>query len=202
MITLAMLVKDPPIDRLALLLEYVKPVVSQVVIVVDDRTKDEDVRLMESWGAEIVPFAWVDDFSAARNTALPHVKGDWTLMLDPDELPSAAMMTFLAQVDASKWADVEWCGAIYPAPRGYLFWRTNYFDGVAGEFGEDQWHCRLFRSGLGEWYRPVHELVELEGRPEHHTRNTPCSPRHPVAHISSTPSPATRSPKTTHCMAD
>jgi glycosyltransferase involved in cell wall biosynthesis len=178
-VTLAMLVRDPQIDRLAALLEYVKPVVGQVVIVVDDRTSQRDRDFMASWGAELVPFTWCDDFSAARNAALTHVKGDWTLMLDPDELPTPSMMAFLAQVDASEWGDVPWYGTVYYAPRGYLFWRANYFAGVRGEFGEDQWHCRLFRSGLGAWYRPVHELVLLDGRPENQTRNTPLLPKAP-----------------------
>ena len=128
MITLCMLVKDPPLDRLVALLEYVKPLIGQTVAVVDDRTDPRAFLAMSGWGIELVPFTWVDDFSAARNAALPYAKGDWILHLDPDELPSADMMTFLSMVDRSPWSDVEWQGSIYPAPRGYLFFTRNFFD--------------------------------------------------------------------------
>lgn len=179
-VSLAMLVLDPPIDRMALLLEYVKPVVSQVVVVVDDRTSREAVARMEAWGAQTVPFTWCDDFSAARNAALPHVSGDWTLHLDPDELPSHAMLDFIRLVDASEWGDHEWRGGYYPDPRGYLTWTVNYFDGAKGEEWQEHWHCRFFRSGHGRWYKPVHEQVALDGLQEHQTRGTmllPYAPR-------------------------
>lgn len=177
MITLAMLVKDPPLDRLQLLLAYLAPVVGQTVIVVDDRTP-VDVHNGLSRDAVVVPFTWVDDFAAARNAALPYIQGDWTLWLDPDELPMPAMLDFLAAVDASPWGDVEWAGSITPAPRGYLFHRVDLPSATATE-GEDHWHCRLFRSGHGRWYRPLHELVMLDNRPE--PRNTPYLPKAPSA---------------------
>ena len=92
-----MLVKDPPLDRLAALLDYVSPVVSQTVIVVDDRTaKSYADPLIELVGpsGHVEPFHWTDDFSAARNAGLEHATGDWILHLDPDELPSAQMLAF------------------------------------------------------------------------------------------------------------
>lgn len=176
MITLTMLVRDPPIDRLAALLEYVRPVVGQSILVVDDRTA---YPMPE--GVETVPFTWIDDFAAARNAALPLVRGEWTLWLDPDELPTPAMLEFLRSVDTSPWGDVDWQGVRYMAARGYLFWRTDITDGQLMPDREDHWHCRLFRSGLGQWYRPVHELVALEGRDETTTRTTPWLPKAPRA---------------------
>jgi hypothetical protein len=181
-ITLAMLVKDPPLDRLAALLDYVSPIVGQTVIVVDDRTADMGGLMRALPGsAYFQPFTWVDDFAAARNAALPHVKGDWILHLDPDELPSAAMLSFLATVDRSEWLNDTWQGAVYEAPRGYLFWTRGYIDGVRGAEVEADWHCRLFRRHGGRWVKPVHEQVELEGRPESATRGTPWLPKAPRA---------------------
>ena len=173
MISLAMLVKDPPLDRLELLLAYVAPVVGQTVIVWDDRS-----TVPCPLGPEIVPFTWIDDFSAARNAALPYIKGDWTLWLDPDELPMPAMLDFLRAVDASPWGDVEWFGSWHPSPRGYLFHRADLPAATATE-GEDHWHLRLFRSGHGRWYRPLHELVAIDGRPE--PRDTAILPKAPFA---------------------
>jgi hypothetical protein len=40
-VTLAMLVLNPPLDRMAALIEYMRPVVSETVVVVDDRTSIE-----------------------------------------------------------------------------------------------------------------------------------------------------------------
>lgn len=179
MITLAMLVKDPPLDRMAALLEYVQPVVSQTVVVVDDRTSSRARDVMATWDVQLVSFTWCDDFAAARNAALPHVRGDWVLHLDPDELPSHAMLDFLRAVDASEWSDVEWYDHTYLAPRGYLFFTRNFFDGRRGDEWEEHWHCRLFRAGRGEWYKPVHELVLLDGRMEAGTRETPYLPKAP-----------------------
>lgn len=179
-VSLALLVKDPPLDRLVLLTEYLRPIVFETIAVVDDRTAGETVDVMSHWeGVTLVPFSWCDDFSAARNAALTVARGDWILSLDPDELPSPALFEFIRMVDASPWEDVTWQGARYPAPRGYLFFTRNFFDGIQGEEWEEHWHCRLFRRTLGAWYKPVHEQVLLDGLPEHVTRGTPMLPKAP-----------------------
>lgn len=181
-VSAALLVKDPPIDRLAALIEYLRPVVRDVVIVVDDRTAVETVDILAGWeGVTIVSFRWIDDFSAGRNAALPHCEGDWILHVDPDELPSLGMMEFIRSVDAVEQRDVIWQGAIYRAPRGYLFFTRNWYAGRRGEEWEEHWHCRLFRNALGNgWYKPVHEQVMLDGAPESDTRGTPVLPKAPL----------------------
>ena len=183
-VTLAMLVREPPLDRMAMLLEYVQPVVSQTVVVVDDRTSSRARDVMAAWGVEQVPFTWCDDFAAARNAALPHVRGDWVLHLDPDELPSHAMLDFIRTVDASPWQPfIEWQGQRYHDPLGYLFFTHNWFDGRKGEEYEEHWHCRLFRAARGQWYKPVHEQVALDMMPEAHTRGTNLLPKAPRAAV-------------------
>jgi hypothetical protein len=180
MISAAFLVKDPPLDRLSMLVEYLRPVVTDFVFVVDDRTAAETSNTIAQWeGCTVIPFRWVDDFSAGRNAALPHCRGDWTLIVDPDELPSRAMLDFCAMVDASEWSDVAWQGARYPAPRGYLFFTKNYEDGVQGPEWEEHWHCRLFRTSEASWYRPAHELVSLGGMGESSIRGTALLPKAP-----------------------
>lgn len=180
-VSAAFLVKDPPMDRLALLVEYLRPVVSQYVIVVDDRTAAETMDAMSGWAnVTLVPFAWSDDFSAARNAALPHCTGDWVLVVDPDELPSLGMLEFIRMVDAVQQDNVDWQGVTYWAPQGYLFFTKNFYGGVQGPEFEEHWHCRLFRRG-GRFYKPVHELVALRGLPEDMTRNTPILPKAPLS---------------------
>lgn len=182
MISAAFLVKDPPIDRLALLIEYLRPIVSDVVVVVDDRTAAETIETMSAWrDVTLVPFRWVDDFSAARNAALPYCRGDWVLHLDPDEMPTAAMLDFLRMVDAVPQPDTDWQGSRYPGPRGYLFFTESWYDGQKAPEWEEHWHCRLFRRTAGAWYRRVHELVLLDAMPESRTRGTPLLPKAPRA---------------------
>jgi len=180
-VSAAFLVLDPPLDRLALLVENLRPIVSEFVIVVDDRTAAESVATMSAWrDVTLVPFRWVDDFSAARNAAIPHCTGDWILHLDPDEMPSAAMLDFIRVVDATPQPDVDWQGVRYMAPRGYLFFTKNFFDGVQAPEFEEHWHTRLFRRTSGWWYKPVHEQVALEAMPESRTRQTPILVKAPL----------------------
>jgi hypothetical protein len=181
-VSAALLVLDPPLERLAALVEYLRPVCSEFVVVTDDRTAPETVSIMSGWeGVTITPFRWIDDFSAGRNTALPYCRGDWILHVDPDELPSAPMLSFIAMVDSAPQQDVLWRGSFYPAPLGYLFFTKNFYGGRQGEEWEEHWHCRLFRRGKGNWYKPVHEQVALDGSPESDTRGTPLLPKAPLA---------------------
>jgi hypothetical protein len=177
LISLAMLVLEPPIDRLSLLIEYVRPVIGQVVVVMDDRTSQTTASAIKKllWDEDdcLVPYRWANDFAAARNTALPECVGRWVLHLDPDELPSAAMLAFLGQVAQSETA--TWDAA------GWLFWTVNLVDGSRQPGMESDWHCRLFQRDRGRWYRAVHELVELDRMEERETRNTAVLPKAPTA---------------------
>jgi glycosyltransferase involved in cell wall biosynthesis/tetratricopeptide (TPR) repeat protein len=65
-------------------LKAVKPIADQIVVV-DTGSTDRTIEIAKSLGAEIHQYAWCDDFSAARNAALEHARGDWVLMLDADE---------------------------------------------------------------------------------------------------------------------
>jgi hypothetical protein len=155
-ISLAMMVKDPPIDQLVTLVDFVQPTISDIVIAVDDRTLESTINTMKSWpNVTVVPFTWTDDFAEARNVALPYCKGDWTLILDPDELPTTTMMEFLKPfkrryIDSS---DDTYC---------YLFLAKNYWNGNKAEEFASDWHIRIFKTGKGRFYRPLHELVEMQ----------------------------------------
>lgn len=174
-VSAALLVKDPPLDRLAALVDYLRPACSDVAIVVDDRTRPETVATLATWrDVTLVPFRWVDDFAAARNAALPHCRGDWTLVVDPDELPSAAMLDYVHAIDTRTPVEVG-----RPGAAAFLFWTVTYVDGRATEPVDADWHIRLFRTDRGRFYRPVHELVALDGLPEHETRGTPLCPKAP-----------------------
>ena len=65
-------------------LASVKGLADQIVLV-DTGSTDRTVEIAQEHGAEVHSFPWTDDFSAARNSALEHVTGDWVLVLDADE---------------------------------------------------------------------------------------------------------------------
>lgn len=55
------------------------------IIVVDTGSTDRTMQVAEAAGAKVLRFAWVDDFSAAKNFALKHATGDIILFIDADE---------------------------------------------------------------------------------------------------------------------
>ena len=71
-------------QNLARCLSSIKDLASQIVVV-DTGSTDRTIEIARSLAAEIYEFAWCDDFSAARNAALEHARGDWVLILDADE---------------------------------------------------------------------------------------------------------------------
>lgn len=161
-VTVAMILKDPPLDRLALLIQYLREVSDDFVIVMDDRTSDDDRKVMEAWpDVRVFPFTWVDDFSVARNETLKYAKNDWVLHVDPDELPSFRMLQHIKEVTAENAPD---------EPPGWCYWTLNWWGGEKGPEEDYHWHVRLFRNGRGRWYRHIHELVELDGLGESYTR--------------------------------
>lgn len=83
MITLSMIVKNEE-KYLADCLASVQDIVDEIVIV-DTGSTDKTIEIAKEYGAKILNFKWVNDFSAARNYALDNSLGDWILYLDADE---------------------------------------------------------------------------------------------------------------------
>jgi glycosyltransferase involved in cell wall biosynthesis len=55
------------------------------IVVVDTGSTDRTAEVARSFGAKVVPFAWIDDFAAARNAALDHATGRYAFWLDADD---------------------------------------------------------------------------------------------------------------------
>lgn len=67
------------------LLDSVQDLVTDVVLGVDDRTTDRTAEIARARGARVFTFHWSDSFSIARNLTLERARGEWILVLDPDE---------------------------------------------------------------------------------------------------------------------
>ncbi|MBU8870194.1 MAG: glycosyltransferase [Gemmatimonadales bacterium] len=83
-LSLCMIVRDAE-ETIGRALASVQGVVDEM-IVVDTGSTDTTRSIAESYGALIIDFPWVDDFSAARNVALEAATADWILILDSDEI--------------------------------------------------------------------------------------------------------------------
>ncbi|MEB3172880.1 MAG: glycosyltransferase [Cyanobacteriota bacterium] len=84
MLSLSMIVRDEA-ERLERCLASVAGFVDEMVLL-DTGSRDATVAIAERCGAVVHQMAWPGDFGPARNQALEHVKGDWVLVLDADEL--------------------------------------------------------------------------------------------------------------------
>ena len=78
--------------------------VADEIVVADTGSKDGTIEVAKSFGAVTCQFPWCDDFSAARNHAVRHARGDWIFWLDADEelLPESAdeLRASIARADA------------------------------------------------------------------------------------------------------
>lgn len=82
-LALVMIARDEA-HAIARALASARPHVERM-IVLDTGSVDTTREVAAAEGAEVHPFTWVDDFSAARNAALAHSDAAWNLVLDADE---------------------------------------------------------------------------------------------------------------------
>ena len=78
-----MIVKNE-VDMLPLFLQHVAGLWDELVVV-DTGSSDGTPELLQAAGARVLHQAWTGDFSVARNHSLAAARGDWVLVLDPDE---------------------------------------------------------------------------------------------------------------------
>ncbi|MHB8066024.1 MAG: glycosyltransferase family 2 protein, partial [Ruminiclostridium sp.] len=101
-ITACSIVKNEA-HNIARSIESYKGAVDEIIIV-DTGSTDNTVEICKSHGATALFCEWNNDFSAAKNYALEHAKGDWIIFLDADEwfVPKLSRKTItdlLKQID-------------------------------------------------------------------------------------------------------
>ncbi len=102
------------------------------IIVVDTGSNDNTVEIAHSYGAQIYRFAWVNDFSAARNESLRHAKGEWILYVDADEAIDAVNAAKIREIITRKDIVAVTVRQCIPQPA----------DNIATAFYSE--YCRLF----------------------------------------------------------
>jgi len=124
------------------------------IVVVDDNSTDDTVKIAKKHGAQILVHALDGDFASQRNWALEEIKSNWILFVDADEIVSQALAEEIRHaVDKIDF-------------KGYYLSRIDIMWGKGLKYG-DLWHAkvlRLARRGAGIWVGKVHEEWKIEGR--------------------------------------
>ncbi len=137
--------------RLPTAIDSVRRIADQV-IVVDTGSTDDTIEAARSLGAEVVEYAWKDDFADARNRSLAEARCDWILCLDADE--------WVAPESESKVIE-----ALSEGAGAYMVRIESRVDSTAGKVFVN-FFPRLFRNLEGVRFEgKVHEQVapSLEG---------------------------------------
>ncbi len=83
-VSLCMVIKDEE-ETLERAIRSVLPAVDEIVIGIDDATKDKSETIARRFTDKVYRFKWENDFSKARNRMLVHCTKDWVLQLDGHE---------------------------------------------------------------------------------------------------------------------
>src|SRR5688572_24897499 len=82
-LSVAMIVRNAE-DLLCQSLDSVRAIADEIVVL-DTGSTDGTVDSARAAGAEVHVSPWQDDFAAARNECLTHVRGNWVLWVDAGE---------------------------------------------------------------------------------------------------------------------
>jgi len=117
------------------------------IVVIDDYSVDETVKIAEDLGAKIYKRKLAGDFAAARNYTLSKSLYDWTLFVDSDERISSELADEISRLELLKQS-------------GYSIKRVDHLWGKSLRYGDvsNVWLTRLVKKGTGKWERRVHEV--------------------------------------------
>ena len=122
------------------------------VVVFDSHSDDGTINISKASGAMVIQSKF-ENYAQQRNAALDAVTTDWVFFVDADERGSEAVAKEIRQ----KISDNE--EAAWHIPRhNYIFDKLTL---GAGWFPDYQ--LRLLKHGKVRYYRPVHEIAEVDG---------------------------------------
>jgi len=82
-VSLCMILKNEQ-DWIERAIESVKDLTAEIILV-DTGSTDSTIERVRRFSPRIIPFSWINDFSAARNVSLEAASRPWILVLDADE---------------------------------------------------------------------------------------------------------------------
>lgn len=128
--------------------------VEHEILVVDDDSTDDTEAIATRLGVRVIKHALNEDFSAQRNWALTHAKGEWVFFLDADERCTKPLIGEINQFLSDPDNNI-----------GVYLKRHDYFCGRLLRFGEIG-HIRLMRlaqKDYGLWEGKVDEVWKGRG---------------------------------------
>jgi glycosyltransferase involved in cell wall biosynthesis len=161
MLSVAVIARDEE-RHIGAALDSVAGLAAEIVVLLDERTRDRTAELARERGARVFVEPW-RGFGAQRNRALELCRGEWVLFLDGDERVTPELAQEIAQI-ADRSSTIE---SQQSAIAGYWIPRHNLFFGRAvrggGWYPDHQ--LRLLRRGMARYdeRRLVHEFAELDG---------------------------------------
>ncbi|MGE5404062.1 MAG: glycosyltransferase [Candidatus Saccharibacteria bacterium] len=150
-ISLSMIVKNEE-ETLARCLDSVCDIVDEIIIV-DTGSTDKTVEIAARFTDNVLEFAWIDDFSAARNFSFSKATQDYVLWLDADDVILEEDRNKLIHLKARLDPSVDIVMMKYNLSTG------QYADPFCTYFRERL----LKRSRNYQWYDPVHEYIDPSG---------------------------------------
>ena len=135
------------------------------IIIVDTGSKDNSVEIAKSHGAQIYFDPWQDDFARPRNLGVEKARGQWILIMDPDETILQKHHLGLRWLTRAKNVGAFWITTYNYGP--YTYKMDYKFTGPDGDpLGKFKGYTpstktRLFKNGLGIRFEGCwHELVD------------------------------------------
>lgn len=125
------------------------------IIIVDTGSTDNTIKIAQTFPkVKVIQFQWCDDFSAARNAAIPYIKSDWALWVDADE--------YLYEEDIE---NIKTAAAIYDSINAPVLLRIGHMnettDGqVIANYDINRMYSLRYPY---KFYSRIHEQIKLEG---------------------------------------
>ena len=167
MISVAIIAKDEQ-RHIGAAIDSVAGLADEVLVLLDDRTRDATSTICRARGARVVTEPW-RGFGPQRNRALDLCQGEWLLFLDADERVTPELRDEIARIaHCTLHIDEPECAMCnMQSPVGYWIPRSNIFFGRAlrggGWYPDHQ--LRLLRRTRARYAddRLVHERADLDG---------------------------------------
>lgn len=144
-ISLCMIVRDEA-ETLAKTLRSVANFMDEIIIV-DTGSKDDTKKIASEFTSKIYDFAWINDFSAARNFAFSKAKCDFCMWLDADDVLLDAEQAKFKDLKATLTLETDVVIMKYDVATQCCFSRERLVKRTRGFL----------------WHEPVHEYLLFEG---------------------------------------
>lgn len=144
---LAIIIKDETTD-LERMLKSLEPVKFDQMVCAWNGTNPETKTILESYGVQVIPYEWVDDFAHARNFSYSHLTTDLCFWLDADdELIGAENLR----------EEIE---NAFSNPGVYsIFMPYHYDHDVDGNCCMFLWRERVTKRDSHKWVGAIHESL-------------------------------------------